>query len=101
VNYLFESHLEEIQVLCQNYQVESLYAIGHSVEDEISGEQVLDLLIDFNGLTTDKEIEQTFRMTYLLEKVFQHKVNLIRWIEAEYLGFLNEENPTRILLFKK
>ncbi len=101
MNYLFESHMEEIQVLCQNYHVESLYAIGHSVEDEISGEQVLDLLIDFNGLTKDKEMEQTFRMKYLLEKVFQHKVNLIKWLEAEYLGVLNEENPTQILLFKK
>ncbi len=101
MNHLLESHLLEIEVLCQNYQVSSLYAIGNTCKDEVDEELVLDLLIDFNGLSKEKEMEQTFRMTYLLEKVFQHKVELIRWKDAEYLGFLNEENPSRILLYKK
>lgn len=101
MNYLIEKHLEEIEILCQNYQVQSLYAIGKVCEDEISGEQVVDLLIDYIGLNAQQEMELTFRMTYLFEKVFQHKVHLIRWKEAEYFGILNEEDPRRILLYKK
>lgn len=101
MNYLLVKHSEEIQILCQNYHVQSLFAIGTVCEDEVSGEQIVDLLIDFNGLSAQEEIEQTFRMTYLFEQVFQHKVELIRWKEAEYLGILNEDNPERTLLYEK
>ncbi len=101
MNYLLKSHLEEIEVLCQNYQVQSLYAIGKTCNEEVSSEQVVDLLIEFEGLNTEREVEQTYRVTYLLEKVFQHRVKLIRWKDAEYFGILNEENPSKILLYKK
>jgi len=101
VNPLLKNHLVEIEVLCQNYQVKSLYASGKVCEEDVSGEQEIDLLVDFNGLPKEMEIERSYKMTYLLEEVFQHKVELIRWNNAEYLGVLNEESFSKILLFKK
>lgn len=101
MNTLLKNHLDEIEVLCQNYQVKSLYVIGKACEEDFSSDQEIDFLIDFNGLPKEMEMERSYKITYLLEKVFQHKVELIQWKDAEYLGILNKENPSKILLFKK
>ena len=101
MNSLLKNHLDEIVILCQNYQVKSLYAIGKSCEEDFTSNHEIDFLIDFVGLSEEMEMERTYKITYLLEKVFQHKVELIRWNDAEYLGILNEDSLSKILLFKK
>lgn len=88
----------EIEVLCQNYGVQTLYALGGACEGEVADEEEIDFLIDFNGLSYNSAMIQRYKVAHLLEKVLQHKIEVKIKSEIQVLG---NGATRRILLYKK
>lgn len=101
MNKILENHLEEIIVLCQNYSVKSLYAIGEICTNNFKDDQEIDFLIDFANVQKDQLTDKLYHMAFLFEQVLQHKVEVISWENAEYMSLVNEDNPLRELLYQE
>ena len=87
MNRILEDHLDEMVVLCQNYNIKSLYAVGEICDKEFDDHNEIGLLIDFNSLPEEQFINKMYQMTFLFEKVLQHKIELVT-VESlsPYLG---------------
>lgn len=99
MNRILENHLEEITILCQNYNVKSLYAIGKICSDNFEDDCEIDFLIDFTNVQKDQLTDKLYHMAFLFEQVLQHKVEVISWENAEYMSLVNEENPLKELIY--
>lgn len=101
VNKILKDHIDEIIVLCQNYAVKSLYAIGDICKDNFEDDQEIDFLIDFVDKNKEQLTDRLYQMAFLFEKVLQHKVEVISWENAEYMSLVNEDNPLKELLYQQ
>ena len=99
MNKVLKNHLEEITILCQNYNVKSLYALGKVCSNDFNDYNEIDFLIDFRDVKKEQLIDRTFHMAFMLESVLQHKVELLSWEDAEYMKLSFENNPDKILLY--
>ena len=74
---LMETYKDQIQRLCENHKVKSLYSFGSVNSTRFSNESDVDLMVDFE---TNDPIEYTdnyFDLKFALERILNRSVDLL------------------------
>jgi predicted nucleotidyltransferase len=74
---LMETYKDQIQKLCENHKVKSLYSFGSVNTTRFSNESDVDLMVDFE---TNDPIEYTdnyFDLKFALERILNRSVDLL------------------------
>jgi predicted nucleotidyltransferase len=73
----FETYRHEIQTLCENHKVKTLYAFGSVNSAKFAPDSDVDLLVEFK---IDDPIEYTdhyFGLKFGLERIFNRRIDLL------------------------
>jgi predicted nucleotidyltransferase len=74
---LIEEYRDQIQRLCENHNVKSLYSIGSVNTDYFSPDSDVDLVVDFNIEDPIAYTENYFDFKFDLEKMLNREIDLL------------------------
>jgi uncharacterized protein len=74
---LLKGKLNEIEKLCQEYDVKTLYVFGSVCTDHFNDNSDMDFLISFKDISIEKYTDNYFEIHYKLEDLFNRKIDLL------------------------
>lgn len=74
---IFEEKLGAIRMLCEAYDVKTLYVFGSACTDQFNDKSDIDILISFKNISIEKYTDNYFELHYRLEKLFNRKIDLL------------------------
>ena len=96
---LIETYKDQIQRLCKNYKVKTLYSFGSVNTTKFSKESDVDLMVDFE---TNDPIEYTdnyFDLKFELERILNRSIDLLE-NKAIKNPFLRENiDKSKVLIY--
>lgn len=98
---LIELNLQRIFDLCRIHKVKSLAVFGSILTDRFNDKSDVDLLVDFETLDPDKfdYVTNYFNFRDALERLFNHKVDLIEAKGMRNKYFIANVNRTKQLIY--
>lgn len=98
---LLETYKDQIQNLCKNYKVKSLYSFGSVNTTKFSNTSDVDLIVDFD---TNDPIEYTnnyFDLKFELESILKRSIDLLE-SKAIKNPFLKENiDNSKVLIYAR
>jgi predicted nucleotidyltransferase len=77
-NFAFhKDKLGELESLCRQYQVESLYIFGSALTHKFQPDSDVDLLVTFKDVIPENYADNYFDFRDALSKLFQRKIDLV------------------------
>jgi len=96
---LIETHKNQIQKLCENHKVKTLYSFGSVNTTKFTKESDVDLLVDFKIEDPIEYTENYFDLKFELEKIFNRQIDLLE-SKAINNPFLKESiDKTKVLVY--
>jgi predicted nucleotidyltransferase len=91
--------IDEIQKLCKENRVKSLFVFGSMIRDDFNSNSDIDLVVDFDESDPFKYTDLYFNFKKKLENLFKRQVDLLeeRAIKNKY--FKQELENNRIKLY--
>jgi predicted nucleotidyltransferase len=78
MNRIIKENLSDIERLCKNHGVKSLYIFGSSNTDKFNTNSDIDFLIDFKeNLSIEKYTENYFIIQYKLRELLKRDIDLV------------------------
>jgi len=96
---LFENKLKELQILCEKYDVESLYVFGSACTEKFDVHSDLDFLVTFQKLSIERYTDNYFNLHNELEYLFGRKVDLITNNSLKNPFFIESLEESKQLLY--
>ena len=96
---LIKSHINELNLICKQYGVKSLFVFGSVASDTTNAESDIDLLVDFNTTDPLKYADNYFGLKFQLHDLLKREIDLL---EAKALKnpFLKQEiDSTKVLVY--
>lgn len=90
---------EELQKLCQEFQVKELYLFGSAVSSNFSEESDLDFIVNFNRKNYVGAFDQFIGFKQRLEKIYERKVDLYHHKKYRNPIFQKEVESTKELVY--
>ena len=72
-----EQHTKAIEALCRQHYVRRLYAFGSVLTNRFTKESDVDLIVDFNPITTEGYADNYFNFKFALEDTLHRNVDLL------------------------
>ena len=72
-----DSHIKDIQKLCEQYKVRRLYAFGSVLTDRFKQDSDVDLIVDFEPLEVRQYADYYFNFKFALEDTLQRPIDLL------------------------
>ena len=96
---LIEKYKEQIQRLCKNHKVKSLYSFGSVNTHHFSKESDVDLMVDFETNDPFEYSDSYFDLKFELEKIFRRSIDLLE-NKAIKNPFLRENiDKSKVLIY--
>ncbi len=96
---LIQDKLDELKLLCQNYDVKAMYVFGSVCTEKFSEDSDIDLLISFKEISIEKYTDNYFELHYKLEKLFNRKIDLLTENSLSNRYFIESIEETKQLLY--
>ncbi|MDR1951867.1 MAG: nucleotidyltransferase domain-containing protein [Bacteroidales bacterium] len=94
------SHISQIKELCEQHNVDKLYAFGSVLTDRFSNDSDVDFLYSFkNEVPLNVYADNFFRFQEQLEKTLHRPVDLISEKHLRNPYFIEEVNATKQLIY--
>ena len=77
MNRIVKDNIEQLKVLCENYDIKEMYIFGSVCTEKFSDQSDIDILISFKDISIEKYTDNYFKLHYKLEELFRRKVDLI------------------------
>ncbi|MCB0539430.1 MAG: nucleotidyltransferase domain-containing protein [Cyclobacteriaceae bacterium] len=74
---LIETYKNQIQKLCENHNVKTLYSFGSVNTPRFTKESDIDLLVDFKSEDPIEYTDNYFDLKFELEKIFNRQIDLL------------------------
>ena len=74
---IVSDRIEELKMLCNLYNVKSMYVFGSVCTDRFNDNSDIDILISFDNISIDKYTDNYFDLHYKLEALFDRKIDLL------------------------
>ncbi len=74
---LLETYKEQIQSLCKNHKVKTLYSFGSVNTTKFSKESDVDLMVDFETNDPLEYTDHYFELKFELEKILKRPIDLL------------------------
>ena len=100
MNRIIEERLNEIQKLCKNHGVKSLYIFGSANTSAFDKNSDIDLLISFNNnLTIEEYTENYFTLQYKLRELLKREIDLVTQNSLSNPYFIQSIDQNKQLLY--
>ena len=70
-------YTSEINSLCKNHKVKTLYAFGSVLTDRFSDQSDVDLVVDFKQVDLLDYADNYYALKFSLEKIFNREIDLL------------------------
>jgi len=98
---LIETYKDQIQRLCENYKVKSLYSFGSINTTKFNEQSDVDLMVDFETTDPIEYTENYFNLKFELERILNRSVDLLEH-KAIKNQFLRENiDKSKILIYRR
>ncbi|HLW19730.1 MAG TPA: nucleotidyltransferase domain-containing protein [Cyclobacteriaceae bacterium] len=97
--HLLTKHKEELQRICEIYDVRTMYVFGSACTENFNEGSDIDILISFKEIPFDKYTDNYFDVQYELEKLFGRKVDLVTEKSLSNPYFIRSVEETKQLLY--
>lgn len=71
------AYKKQINELCVNHKVKSLYAFGSVLTDHFNNKSDIDLIVDFNEIDLLDYADNYFDLKFSLQEIFNRSVDLL------------------------
>ena len=96
---LIEIKKIELQRLCEQYDIKSMYVFGSAVTPDFNETSDVDILISFKDIPYDKYTDNYFDLHEKLQELFNRKVDLITERSLSNPYFIESVERTKQLLY--
>jgi predicted nucleotidyltransferase len=93
------THKNEINALCANHKVRSLYAFGSVLTPQFNTQSDIDLLVDFNDVDLNDYADNYFDFKFSLQKIFNRPIDLVEAQAIKNPYFKQVVNQTKQLVY--
>jgi predicted nucleotidyltransferase len=97
---LIQNKKEELKLLCQKYDVKSMYIFGSACNESFNENSDLDFLITFDNLSINQYTNNYFDLHYNLESLFNRKIDLITDRSLSNPYFIKSINQSKQLIYE-
>lgn len=97
---IITAHQKELNELCKNYRVQSLYAFGSVLRQDFSAKSDIDFLVNFQKMELLEYSDNYFDFLFALEKIFNRKIDLITEKSLKNPYFIEKLNKTKQLVYE-
>lgn len=96
---LLETYKDQIQKLCRNHKVRTLYSFGSANTTKFSADSDVDLMVDFETNDPFEYTDNYFNLKFELEKILNRSIDLLE-SKAIKNPFLRENiDKSKILIY--
>ncbi len=96
---LIEDNKLELQKLCKQYDIKTMYVFGSASTGNFSETSDIDILISFNEIPFEKYTDNFFHLHAALQKLFNRKVDLLTERSLSNPYFIQSVERTKQLLY--
>jgi predicted nucleotidyltransferase len=96
-----DDYLGNLQNLCQQNNVKSLYAIGSVLTDKFNNDSDIDLLVDIESNDPIVYAEHYFNLKFALQDLFKRKIDLLESKAIKNPYFLKNIDKSKRLIYAK
>lgn len=96
---ILDKHIADIQKLCANHKVKSLYAFGSVLSDGFSHESDIDLIVDFNPIDVNDYADNYFDLKFALQNILKRPIDLLEEKAIKNPYFKQAVTPKRQLVY--
>jgi uncharacterized protein len=68
---------KDLDKLCENHKVKTLYAFGSVLTDEFNTKSDIDLIVDFKQIPLEDYADNYFDFKFSLQDIFQRPIDLL------------------------
>ena len=91
----------EINALCANHKVKSLYAFGSFLTHNFNTNSDIDLIVDFKEIDVKDYADNYFDFKFSLQDIFNRPVDLLEEQAIKNPYFKEELNKKKVLVYKE
>lgn len=99
MNAINHLHYKELQKLCENHRVRSLYAFGSVLTDKFNAESDIDFLVNSHEMELLEYSDNYFDFLFSLEKLFNRKIDLVTEKSLKNPYFIEKINQKKKLVY--
>lgn len=91
--------IEDLKVLCQKYDVNTMHVFGSASTDKFNSESDVDILIAFKDISIDQYTDNYFNLHDDLESLLERKIDLLTENSLSNPYFIESVEETKQLLY--
>jgi predicted nucleotidyltransferase len=100
MNRIIKDRLNDIESLCENHGVKSLYVFGSANTDKFDKHSDIDFLIEFkDGLSVEEYTENYFMLQYKLRELLKREIDLVTQNSLSNPYFIQSIEQNKQLLY--
>lgn len=94
-----KDHIEQINALCNEHSVKSLFAFGSIVSDSLKQESDIDLIVDIDSNDPIVYSDSYFALKFQLENILNRQIDLLedKAVKNPYLK--KQIDSTKVLVY--
>ena len=95
------AYKNEINALCANHKVKSLYAFGSVLTPNFNTNSDIDLIVDFKEIDVKDYADNYFDFKFSLQDIFNRPVDLLEEQAIKNPYFKQELNKKKVIVYKE
>ena len=95
------AYKNEINALCANHKVKSLYAFGSVLTHNFNTNSDIDLIVDFKEIDVKDYADNYFDFKFSLQDIFNRPVDLLEEQAIKNPYFKEELNKKKVIVYKE
>ena len=95
------AYKNEINALCANHKVRSLYAFGSVLTPNFNTNSDIDLIVDFKEIDVKEYADNYFDFKFSLQDILNRPVDLLEEQAIKNPYFKEELNKKKVIVYKK
>ena len=93
------AYKKEINALCTNHKVKSLYAFGSVLTTNFNANSDIDLIVDFKDIDVKDYADNYFDFKFSLQDIFKRQIDLLEEQAIKNPYFKQVVNQTKELVY--
>ena len=96
---IIERHINEIEKLCLENKVKSLYVFGSVLNETFNSQSDIDLVVDFNNIEIADYADNYYNLKFGLQSIFHRQIDLLEQKAIRNPYFLQQLNLQKKLVY--
>ena len=96
---IIDRHINEIEKLCLENKVKSLYVFGSVINEGFNSQSDIDLVVDFNNIEIAEYADNYYNLKFGLQKLLHRQIDLLEQKAIKNPYFLQQLNLQKKLVY--